>query len=359
MCNLHQILEPIPEDILYKDYNYCFTAWKPEPHRKTQLEFFKSISTGGGVFEIGCNDGTFLEALKLEGFDVCVGVEPNPLSGKLAKDKGFDVYQDLLTPEISSDAVQKYGQFDNVVSRHVIEHIPDLYNFFTCVDMILKPGGVIMLDAPDCEAALAMGDASVLWEEHVNYFTDATMKAMLRGFGYKVIDINRYLFTGESLTVIAQKANTSEHEQGEFDINIADIGKPRTNGYHEKMNRYARELREELAARKRKGEAVILFGVGARGTMAVNALGLKDGIDAAFDDQPEKQGMYMPGSGLAICDPNTISDFNRPITCLLAVNNENEEVVMKRLRDLSSQNITFASLFSPKDIWHELATLRG
>jgi 2-polyprenyl-3-methyl-5-hydroxy-6-metoxy-1,4-benzoquinol methylase len=361
-CGLRQILNPIPEKTLYRDYNYCFTSWKPEPHRSEQLDMIKSIMTGTNVFEIGCNDGTFLEVLELNGFQKCVGVEPNPLSSQFARQKGFAVYEDWIRPEVCVDAVQKYGHFDNVISRHVIEHIADLRQFFACVDMVLKPGGFLMLDAPDCGAAIEMGDASVLWEEHVNYFDENTMQAMLRGYGYEIVALKRFLFTGESLSVIARRTPNGKNGAQQFDREAASLtGRSAhvTNNYSGKMETYAAELRDVLAARKKAGETVILFGVGARGVMTVNALGLKDSIDVAFDDQPEKQGKYMPGSGLAIRDPKTVSEYSAPITCLLAVNNENEEAVVRRMTDLSSQNITYSSLFSPKDIWRELDALRA
>ena len=31
-CGLPQIIDPIDPDILYGEYNYCFSDWKPQPH---------------------------------------------------------------------------------------------------------------------------------------------------------------------------------------------------------------------------------------------------------------------------------------------------------------------------------------
>jgi len=361
-CGLHQILNPISEEILYRDYNYCFTSWKPEPHRDSQIELIKRLVSGKKIFEIGSNDGTFLGALKEKGFGECVGVEPNPLSGKMARENGYAVYEDWLCPEVCSRAVKQYGLFDNVVSRHVIEHIADLQQFFSCIEIVLKPGGYLILDTPDCGTAIGMGDASILWEEHVNYFTETTMQAMLRGFGYEIVALKRYLFSGESLTVIARQIPRVEKNVVRFNREAAGVSE--SNGmpagaYSNKMAKYAAELRTELTACKQAGDIVVLFGVGARGVMTVNALGLKDSIDVAFDDQAEKQGMYMPGSGLAIRDPISVRDYSSPLTCLLAVNNENEDAVKERMIGLTRQNIKFSSLFSPKDIWRELDELRG
>ena len=343
-CGLRQISNPIPENILYRDYNYCFTSWKPEPHRNDQVNMIINQKTGKSVFEIGCNDGTFMEVLIQHGFQSCVGVEPNPLSGKIARDKGFTVYEDWLRPGICKDAVQKYGFFDNVISRHVIEHIADLRNFFSCIDIVLKPGGYLMLDAPDCGTAIEMGDASVLWEEHLNYFDENTMRAMLLGYGYEIVALKRYLFTGESLSIIARQLPRINNNARQFDreaAGLADISAYSQNDYSGKMKAYAAQLRDVLSARKRAGETVILFGVGARGVMTVNALGLENSIDVAFDDQPEKQGKYMPGSHIPILSPKAIEEETPDYVLILPWNIPNEVIKQNEtVRDWQGRFVT-------------------
>jgi SAM-dependent methyltransferase len=41
------------------------------------------------------------------------------------------------------------GTFDACIASHVIEHIPDLIGFFTSLEQILQPGGVVSLAVPD------------------------------------------------------------------------------------------------------------------------------------------------------------------------------------------------------------------
>lgn len=361
LCKLPQILRPIPPETLYRDYNFCFTSWKPEPHRKTQVALLKKLSAGPKVLEIGCNDGTFLTDLKYAGFAKCVGIEPNPVAADLAKGAGFDVFEKLLSLECSEEIVRTYGLFDNIVSRHVIEHITDLHEFFTCVGMLLKPGGILMLDAPECSAAMKMGDASILWEEHVNYFCEETLEGMLSGFGYDIIDMRRYLFTGESISAISRRRATDANQKVKFEAPHVWRSRALPKVYEQygvKLHKFGADLRNQLAKKKHSGQLIMLFGVGARGVMTLNALNLKGFIDIIFDDQKEKQGKFVPGTKLVIENPENIKNIAKPITCLLAVNNENEKAVIERISQLTNQKITFSSLFSPKDIWFELESLR-
>lgn len=360
-CKLPQILRPIPPEKLYGEYNYCFTSWKPEPHRNRQVGLIKELGAGPKVLEIGCNDGTFLGDLRSVGFSKCVGIEPNPVAAALARESGLEVYENLLSIECSTEIFRSHGLFDNIVSRHVIEHILDLHEFFTCVGMLLKPGGIIMLDAPECSVAIEMGDASILWEEHVNYFSEKTLTGMLTGFGYDILNMQRYLFTGESLSAIARRRLADGNVQTEIENWHEYDGDKLPITYEEygsKVHKFGCDLRNLLEDRKRAGQIIMLFGIGARGVMTVNALKLDNLIDVILDDQKEKQGKLAPGTKLVIQDPETIKNVTRPITCLLAVNNENEMAVIGRISKLTEQNITFASLFSPKDIWSELEVLR-
>ena len=59
-CGLPQIVKPIDPDILYRQFNYNFSSWKPEPHQVDELDTIAKFSSHQSVFEIGCNDGLFM-----------------------------------------------------------------------------------------------------------------------------------------------------------------------------------------------------------------------------------------------------------------------------------------------------------
>ena len=120
-----------------------------------------------------------------------------------------------------------------------------------------------------------------------------------------------------------------------------------------KVQTFGQRLRSLLATCKTRNLSVILYGVGCRACMFVNALDLGELLDCAIDDQPERQGMYMPGSKLAIHAPIETQGLSGPVICLLAVNNENEQAVKQRLSDINP-NVVFVSVLSPSDIYSEI-----
>ena len=120
-----------------------------------------------------------------------------------------------------------------------------------------------------------------------------------------------------------------------------------------KIQAFGQHLRSLLATCKTRNLPLILYGVGCRACMLVNALDLGELLDYAIDDQPERQGMYMPGSRLAIHPPIKTQALKGPIICLLAVNMENEQAVKQRLSDINP-NVVFVSVLSPSDIYSEI-----
>ncbi len=205
-CGLPQIVKPIDPNILYRQFNYNFSSWKPEPHQPDELETIGKLPKRQSVFEIGCNDGLFMAKLRERGAKTLVGVEPNPVSGKIASERGIKVYPDMLSPALCQDAVARAGKFDLVVARQVLEHLVDFENFFECVKLVLRDDGLLFIDVPDFAPGCAVGDVSVLWEEHVSYFTEATLLALLARHGFEPLSVKKYNFSGGSLAVAARRA---------------------------------------------------------------------------------------------------------------------------------------------------------
>lgn len=348
-CSLPQIAKPIDPDILYRQFNYNFSSWKPEPHQVDELDTIGTFATPHSVFEIGCNDGLFMERLRERGAKILVGVEPNPVSGKIARERGIKVYPDMISPALCHDAVAHEGKFDLVVSRQVLEHIVDFENFFACVKLVLREDGLLFIDVPDFGPGSSVGDLSVLWEEHVSYFTEATLLALLARHGFETISVKKYDFSGGSLAVAARLA------AGNVKIPAAPSGVGERFG--KRAREYGARLRPVLAKARGSGMQVAVYGAGCRACTFTNAHELADLIELSLDDQRERQGMFLPGTRIPICSPDDLSARSEPLVCLLAVNHENEAKVSGRLRENLKRPLHIVSIFAPSDIWQELDRL--
>ena len=348
-CGLPQIAKPIDPDILYRQFNYNFSSWKPEPHQSDELDTIGKFTKHESVFEIGCNDGLFMDKLRERGAKALVGVEPNPVSGKIARERGIKVYADMISPALCHDAVAQSGKFDLVVSRQVLEHIVDFENFFACVKIVLRDDGLLFIDVPDFAPGSTAGDLSVLWEEHVSYFTEPTLLALLARHGFEAVSVKKYNFSGGSLAVAARRARQDATPP------------PAPAGVGEKFGQRAREygarLRPVLTRARANGAEIAIYGAGCRACTFTNAHELADLVELSVDDQKERQGLFLPGTGIPIRAPQDLATRSDPLVCLLAVNQENEAKVSARLRETLKRPLHIVSIFAPSDIWSELDRL--
>jgi len=306
-----------------------------------------------------CYDGRFLsEVLTLAGC-TGMGVEPNPVPASVARDRRLTIFGSWLTPKVCAEAVAANGgRFDLVLSRQVIEHVVNLDNFFACIDALLSEDGRLFLDMPDFEPALRQADCSAVWEEHVSYFTTPVLNDLLQRHGFRIARSDWYDFSGGCLAVLARRAKPQEKMPAERRSSSVGEIIALARQYDERLRAYQRELRAALDNARARGAHIVIYGVGVRGCCLLNGARMGDRIDFAVDDQPDRQGKFMPGSRLSIRPPSILSESAAPLVCLLAVNNENEQKVIENLSRLVERPVSFLTLCSPKDIGAALAAFR-
>ena len=347
-CGLFQILEPIDALEFYTNYDNGSSV-KREPHLHKLLDQLSSIlSTDAKIIDIGCNDGKFLSHLRETGFTNLVGLEPTKNMSSVAIASGFKVFNTFLDVSTADEIVLGEGKFDCVIIRQVLEHIADLENFGLAIQRLVKPGGVIAIEVPDAELNFR-GPDYALWEEHVNYFTVKSLEIFLQLNGMKLVDSYVSIFSGLCLSVLGRKINIESEVFSLEPINnsIADdflSFKRWSNGFLT----FRENVKKEIESYNKQGFEVMLYGVGSRSSPFLNIVGICDMLSFAIDDDPRKQGKFLPGSNIEIVSREIgLGRLNSQSLVLLGVNKENEE---KLISELSSHNsLTFKSILPPSE----------
>ena len=288
-CGFIQVTNFIRAELLYLDYNYSFSSWQPRPHADDELELIQRAVAPRSVFEIGAGDGRLLKQLADAGVSTVAGVEPNSSAQQEAERQGLRVLPGKFDETIAEAASDAFGPFELLVARQVLEHVPDLNSFFAAVARILSVEGWLLLELPDFEWGLKTGDCSTIWEEHVNYFTEPTLANLLGQFGYEVMALRRYNFSGGAISMLARK--TRRNRQPARTTSVVALARD----YQSKVDRYGAHLRQGLEHCRSQGERILLYGVGHRGCTVVNGFRIGGLLDFAIDDQTERVGKYMPG----------------------------------------------------------------
>ena len=347
-CGLFQILEPIDALEFYTNYDNGSSV-KREPHLHKLLDQLSSIlSTDAKIIDIGCNDGKFLSHLRETGFTNLVGLEPTKNMSSVAIASGFKVFNTFLDVSTADEIVLGEGKFDCVIIRQVLEHIENLENFGLAIQRLVKPGGVIAIEVPDAELNFR-GPDYALWEEHVNYFTIKSLEIFLQLNGMKLVDSYVSIFSGLCLSVLGRKIDIESEVFSLEPINnsIADdfsSFKRWSNGFLT----FRENVKKEIESYNKQGFEVVLYGVGSRSSPFLNIVGICDMLSFAIDDDPRKQGKFLPGSNIEIVSREIgLGRLNSQSLVLLGVNKENEE---KLISELSFHNsLTFKSILPPSE----------
>ena len=351
-CGLLQVVEPIDPDLLYRSFNYNFSSWKPEPHRADEIGWLHERVAARSVAEIGANDGLFLDELRATGIATLAGIEPNPASGTLARARGLAIAEGMASVATAQRLVAEHGRFDLVVARQVLEHVPDVATFFATAHALVRDDGWLFIDVPDMQPAADLGDCSVLWEEHVSYYTRPTLEALLRRNGFEPVEVRTYDFSGGALAVLARRRAGPLPAASDDPRNVE-----RGQRFALRVESYRRRLGAALDRAREQGIGTAIYGAGVRACMLTNGLQLS-GLRFAIDDQSERQGKFLPGSRLPIRSADALSG-GEPLIVVLAVNNENEARVEARIAELAGSPVLTVSACGPRDIWDELGRLEA
>jgi hypothetical protein len=255
---------------------------------------------------------------------------------------GLETLQRLLTPRVADSLVDRHGRADVVIVRHVLEHAHHPEAFLAAIIRLTHPGGHVVFEVPDCTRSLDRCDYSMPWEEHVAYFTPVTLRQTLARHGFEVVDLLDYPYSHEnSLVAICRTGggSTGPAAAGTKDEIDADLGR---------AARYASEFPGRRAAYRSRLRGmpgtIALFGAGHLTAAFVNILELTCLFDCVIDDNPRKQGLFMPGSRLPIVSSAALAE--RPIkTCLLGVRPEIETIVREKHRDFMRRGGGMFSIF--------------
>jgi 2-polyprenyl-3-methyl-5-hydroxy-6-metoxy-1,4-benzoquinol methylase len=353
-CGHAQIVDPIAPALLYAGFNYNFSSWKAEPHFADEIDTVVGGAAPASVLDIGANDGRWLAGLRDRGVTTVVGIEPNPIPAGIARKRGLTIHGTMLDRSAAEAVRARHGMFDVVTARQVIEHVDDLETFMWAAHSLVRDDGWLFVDVPDFAPARDAGDCSVLWEEHISYFTLPTLHALLCRSGFVPESVKRYNFSGGTIAILARRAP----EWSAFVVPpTAAEDAIAAKRFGEGARVYGSRLGTALDRARNAGARTVLYGVGVRACTATNALGLGEHFETAVDDQPERQGKFMPGSRLAIASSQTFVGAREPIVCVLAVNNENEAKVRTRFDRIVGAPVTYLSPCSPADIWLDLEHL--
>ena len=150
------------------------------------VERLERFASPGRLLDVGCWTGSMLVAAHQRGWQT-EGLEPSAWAAARASARGCVVRTATI-----DEADLEDGAYRAVVAADVIEHLLDPARALATLRRTLEDGGVLFLATPDAGSTVARVLGRRWWSVlpmHVQYFTRASMTALLTRGGFVVEDV--------------------------------------------------------------------------------------------------------------------------------------------------------------------------
>ena len=308
-CNHLQLTHAVNPALIYTHYLYVsgtsgtyleYMDW----YAKFVREQFAHRPTS--VLDIGCNDGSQLNAFKQIGFTT-YGVDPaenlHPKSS---------ARHNVVLGFWNEDSAGYLGRdFDVITTQNSFAHIPDPLSYLKLAREYLKNDGKIFISTSQADMVIN-GEFDTIYHEHISYYNARSMKALAERAGLFLIDVVKTPIHGTSYIFVLAKS--PENEQRIDNIlameSAQGLQTPGTyTNWATGVNALLVRLQDQIDEYKNY-YTIVGYGAAAKGMTLLNASNIH--LDCVIDDNPLKQGLYCPGTTIPVVGVDWLDSITDP-----------------------------------------------
>jgi hypothetical protein len=341
-CGLVQLVQPMPADMVRSRYKWI-TYNEPEGHLDQMVEDLiatTGLKADARIVGLSYKDDSTLARFNRKGYANTYRFSIKQDMGVAQTLAGMETIQSAMTPQRVDELVANYGQADLLIMRHVLEHAHEPKKFLDALARLVKPTGCMVLEMPESTKFLLACDYSFVWEEHIAYFTAQTVSRLVQSASLDPWVLKNYTYPLEDSLVALVRPVPSGQTMG--GPTAQELGMGLSYGRH--FTEIRECFRSDLLRLKREGKAVAVFGAGHLAAKFLNFFELKDLVCCVIDDNPNKLGMLMPGSGVPVRPSSVLFDEKIDL-CLLSLSPESEKKVVATKKAYTDQGGRFLSIF--------------
>lgn len=333
-CLLAQLSVDVSPRVLFSDYAY-FSSYS-ESWVRHAADFAGAAVRRFGldgtsrVVEIASNDGYLLKHFKALRIPV-LGIEPAANIALTAIAQGIPTEIRFFGRDTAHELSGRDMKADLIVGNNVLAHVPELNDFVSGLQILLKRDGVVSLEFPHLLRLMLGVQFDTIYHEHFSYFSFHAVERILAAHGLRVFDVKELPTHGGSLRVYACHAASARRSED----SVADLRRSEQTAGLTRLETYehfaarVEHCRKTLTAfvqdAKKSGKSIVGYGAAAKGNTLLNYCGLDaTEIDYVVDRNPHKQGKFLPGSHIPIRDPRCIAETQPDYLMILPWNLKRE-----------------------------------
>jgi len=348
-CFLVQLQEYVRPEHIFTEYAYFSsysTSWVEHARKYCEMIARRlKLDSNSRVFEIASNDGYLLQHFLPLGVPV-TGIEPAANVAEIARRKGITTLTEFFGESMARELVGEGPGADLIIGNNVLAQVPDLNDFVSGMQILLKPSGVVTLEFPHFERLIAENQFDTIYHEHFSYFSLIAIEHMVARHKLRVFDVEQLPTHGGSLRVYLCHEGASHATSASVDALLAHerhagFAKIETyQGFSQSVNRTKRGLLSVLITLKEQGARICGYGAPGKGNTLLNFCGIgRDFIDFTVDRNPYKHGRYTPGMHIPIYPVAAVDDAKPDYLLILPWNLKNE--IMAQMKHVAEWGCKF------------------
>jgi SAM-dependent methyltransferase len=339
-CGLSQLSYVVRPEILYQD-EYPYEASTTAAGQRHFASFARSVVRQLGlgerdlVVDIGSNVGVLLAAFREAGVRVA-GIDPAENIAAIANARGIPTVPSFFGAASVEAVLGEHGPACVVTGTNVFAHIDDLDAFMRDARRLLRPGGVLIIEAPYFVNLIDDLEYDTIYHEHLSYISVRPLVSFLARFGMRIFDVREVDIHGGSFRIFIDGGERPPRSgaaetllEREERAGAQDLGR---------LHSFARDVarnREQVAALlyQLRFTGARLAGVSApaKGMTLLNYCGIdRQTLEFITEKSALKIGRYTPGAHIPVVGDDALVEHRPDFALLLAWNFADE--IMANLR---------------------------
>lgn len=201
-CNLVQITETVPPELLFREYLYFSSFSDTVLQNAEQIVNYlvdkRNLDQNSLVIEIASNDGYLLQYYQAKSVPV-LGIEPANNIARVARERGIPTLAEFFNQSLAQELRAQGKLADVIHGNNVLAHVADLTGVVSGIATVLKDDGVAVIEAPYIKDLIDFVEFDTIYHEHLCYFSLTSVDFLFRQYGLMVADVERIPIHGGSL----------------------------------------------------------------------------------------------------------------------------------------------------------------
>ncbi len=313
VCDTIQIDSPPDTSYIYENYIYESSSSPDlESHFSEYAQFVSALQKDrdGSILEIGANDGLFLKSLIKAGFRNLVAVDPSPQTS-LVSLRNVKIVNKFFNHETMAGFDD--GSFTTIIANNCFSHIPNLTGVLGLCAKLLSAEGVLIVEVQSTLDLIEGAVFDYIYHEHYFYHTVGSFENLAKLSGLEIFCVKHVSTKGGSYRFLLGRpgGHPIDSSVAYWKYREAACGVNSVETWA-RLVEYLKHIKKSLNRWIDRADYSLLgYGACATGTVFMSYMGLESKIEAIVDDNPKRQGLFAPGTGIPVLSLEQAEGYRR------------------------------------------------